>query len=70
MEVTSQSKFRRFNSDGCPIEKVGFEGHDDTWLAHQDDFQVSLHYDHDEHDEHVDHDDHNNQWSLTMLSPK
>ena len=22
------------------FSKVGFEGHDDTWLAHQDDFQV------------------------------
>ena len=20
---------------------IGFEGHDDTWLAHQDDFQVN-----------------------------
>ena len=25
-----------------PNHQVGFEGHDDTWLAHQDDFQVIL----------------------------
>ena len=25
-----------------PYHQVGFEGHDDTWLAHQDDFQVIL----------------------------
>ena len=49
-------QFRKFNSESesdSPLnQKVGFEGHDDTWLAHQDDFQVSLHDDHDDHDDH------------------
>ena len=33
------SSYSELNSE---FTKVGFEGHDDTWLAHQDDFQVCL----------------------------
>ena len=56
-------QFRKFNSESdSPLnQKVGFEGHDDTWLAHQDDFQVSLHDDHNNHDDLYDHDDHDDR---------